>query len=97
QKWCQAGLEVHRLSSLEQLAQFPLTARTELIEDQANSLPLGANLSCPRSMLKRIHRSSGTTRAPIFWADTVASWEWVMRCSQALYLLAEVESGDRLF
>jgi phenylacetate-CoA ligase len=82
---------------LEELAQFPFTTRAELIEDQTNCLPLGANLSCPRYMFKRLYRSSGTTQAPIFWADTTESWDWVMGCSQALYLLAEVQSGDRLF
>jgi len=96
-KWCQAGVTAHQLASLEDLALFPLTTRSELLEDQSGSPPLGSNLTCPFYDLKRIHRSSGTTHAPLFWADTPQSWAWLMRCSRALYLMAGIEAGDRIF
>jgi len=96
-KWCQAGVAIHQAWSLENLKEFPLTTRSELLADQAATPPLGSNLTSPYSALKRIHRSSGSTRAPLFWGDTSQSWNWVMRCSQALYRMAGIDSGDRLF
>ena len=97
QKWCEAGVSLYELGSLRQLAQFPFTTRSELIEDQTNNPPLGTNLTCPPHALKRVYRSSGTSRAPLFWADTPQTWESVMRASQALYVLAGLKLDDRLF
>ncbi len=96
-KWREAGVTQHRLTSLRQLAEFPLTTRAELVADQTASPPLGTNLTQPFGAFKRIHRSSGTTRAPIYWADTALSWHWVMHCSQSLYLISGIEPGQRIF
>jgi phenylacetate-CoA ligase len=96
-KWCAARVPHHEVSSLEELRDFPFTTRAELLADQSARPPLGTNLTFSAENYKRIHRSSGTTRAPIFWGDTAASWRWVIRCSQALFLLADITPGDRLF
>jgi phenylacetate-CoA ligase len=96
-KWSQAGVTIRRLSVLEDLTAFPLTTRNELVADQSAAPPLGANLTYPLGAYKRIHRSSGTTHAPIYWADTALSWDWVMDCSQALYLTSGIEPGQRIF
>ncbi|MBI3852999.1 MAG: phenylacetate--CoA ligase family protein [Verrucomicrobia bacterium] len=96
-KWQAAGVTVHRLSSLSQLSAFPVTTRDELVSDQSAAPPLGTNLTYPPGTYKRIHRSSGTTHAPIYWADTTLNWRWVMDCSQRLYLLSGIEPGQRIF
>ena len=96
-KWREAGVNARQLSSLEDLAKFPFTTRDELLADQNTAPPLGSNLTCAPPDYKHIHHSSGTTRAPLFWADTTQSWQWVVHCSQALYELAGIESKDRIF
>jgi phenylacetate-CoA ligase len=95
-KWCQAGVNIHTASSLAELRRFPLTTRNELLVDQQSTPPLGSNLTCPRSALKRVHRSSGNTRAPLYWADTPKTWAWVMKCSESLFLLAGLTPDDRI-
>lgn len=96
-KWREAGVNAHHLSSLKDLAKFPFTTRDELLADQNAAPPLGTNLTCAPADCKRIHHSSGTTRAPLYWADTAQSWQWVARCSQALYELAGITTRDRIF
>jgi phenylacetate-CoA ligase len=95
-KWRQAGLAPAPLASLADLASFPLTTRGELLADQAARPPLGTNLTGSPANLKRFHRSSGTTRAPLLWADSPESWPWVLHCSQRLWLLAGVRPADRI-
>lgn len=95
-KWCAAGVPHHRLDALEQLAEFPLTTRAELLADQLAAPLFGTNRTYPASHYKRVHRSSGTTKAPMFWPDTMASWRWIIHCSQQLFSLAGVKSDDRL-
>lgn len=96
-KWWQAGLKRQPLDSLEQLAQFPVTTRLELVTDQNAKPPLGTNLTYSTPTYERLHRSSGTTRAPLLWADTAPSWRRVLHCSRALYLMAGVTAADRVF
>lgn len=98
QTWCNTGVKLHRLSSLEQLAEFPLITRAQLLADQTAAPPLGTNLTYPLASFKRFHHSSGTTSgSPIFWADTVESWSWVIKCSQELFSIAGISSSDRIF
>ena len=96
-KWCQAGVTLHQIATPEDLASFPLTTRAEFVADQSANPPLGTNLTYPLADFKRIHRSSGTTRDPVFWVDTSQSWQWVMECSQALFLTSGIKPSDRLF
>jgi phenylacetate-CoA ligase len=96
-KWRKAGLRPERLGSLDRLAAFPFTTRSELVSDQAARPPLGTNLSCSLAEVKQLHRSSGTSLAPLLWGDTWESWQWVIRCSQSLYLLAGLSREDRVF
>ena len=84
------------LGSLAGLAPFPFTTRDELIADQIAIPPLGTNFTSRPAELKRFHRSSGTTRAPLLWADSAESWQWAMQCSQRLWQLAGVEPSDRV-
>jgi phenylacetate-CoA ligase len=95
-KWRLAGVSSAALKSLDELGKFPLTTRAELLADQLAVPPLGTNLACAPRDVKRIHRSSGTTRAPILWADTKESWESVRSGSEKLFRLADVTPSDRL-
>lgn len=73
-KWREAGVAQCQIHSLNQLKGFPFTTRAESIADQIATPPLGANLTFPITDYKRVHRSSGTMSAQIFWADNAASW-----------------------
>jgi phenylacetate-CoA ligase len=95
-KWRRAGLRQGGVDSIEALADFPLTTRDEIQADQAASPPLGTNLSASLSSYRRIHRSSGTTLRPIYWADTSETWSWILQCSLALYAISGVQAKDRL-
>ena len=95
-KWRQVGLTTASLASVAELASLPLTTRDELLADQSAAPPLGANVTCPPGDLNRFHRSSGTTRAPVLWADSPESWQWVLQCSQRLWQLAGVQPSDRV-
>ena len=96
QKWRLAGIKPTALGCLEELNAFPFTTRAELLADQLAAPPFGTNLTCAPDAPKRIHRSSGTTHAPLFWADTTESWNWVRSCSEKLFVLADITASDRL-
>ena len=95
-KWRCSGLTPRELHCVDALADFPFTTRAELVADQTRYSPLGTNLTCSPAHIKHIHRSSGTTHAPLFWGDTPESWDWVTRASQALFELAGVTATDRV-
>jgi phenylacetate-CoA ligase len=95
-KWCEAGLDHQPLTALDDLAAFPLTTREELLADQQATPPLGTNLTGPACNLKHFYHSSGTSRAPLFWADSAESWNWVLHCSLSLFLRAGVRPSERV-
>ena len=96
-KWADAQVEPRPLYFSEELLELPLTTRAELLTDQRNNPPLGSNLSCSFGDIVRVHRSSGTTGAPIYWGDDARSWEWVVRCSEELFRMARITPADRVF
>ena len=95
-KWTQAGLHSHRLDAVEELPEFPITTRAELAHDQSVHPPLGTNLSAPLEHYHFIFHSSGTTHAPLCWADTAESWRWITHCSAELYKIARVQPGEKI-
>jgi phenylacetate-CoA ligase len=48
-------------TSLDALAEFPLTDKSMLREDQARHPPFGSYLACGETEIRRVHRTSGTT------------------------------------
>ena len=97
ERWERTGLRPGPLSSLEDLAAFPLTTRVDFEEDQRLHPPLGTNLTAERSTYRRVHRTSGTTRAPLVWPDTTASWRRLLELSEALHRMAGITAEDRIF
>jgi phenylacetate-CoA ligase len=96
-KWRRAGLLPRTLHCLSELTNFPFTTRAELVHDALEYPPLGHNLTWPASAYQRLNRSSGTTNAPIYWADDAQSWQWVVQCSRDLFALAGLKRSDRIF
>jgi phenylacetate-CoA ligase len=97
-KWRAAGLAAaDDLGDWDDLRRLPLTAKRELVDDQAAHPPFGANLTFPLERYVRVHQTSGTTGAPLRWLDTQESWEWWARCWGFVLAAAGVRPGDRAF
>ena len=94
----EAGIaSVHDVATFDDYYRLPMTTKTELAADQANTPPYGTNLTFPRKHYTRIHQTAGTTGLPLQWLDTDESWEWWARCWATIYRAAGVNADDRVF
>src|SRR5262245_30600468 len=97
-KWRAAGLTAaDDVRGWDDFARLPLTAKPELVADQAEHALFGTNLTYPMERYVRVHQTSGTTGAPLRWLDTQASWDWWARCWGFVLAGAGVRPGDRVF
>ena len=85
------------VASLEVLKDLPFTTKSELVQDQADHPPYGSGLTFPLERYIKVHHTSGTTGAPIYWLDTEESWCWWAQCWEAVFQAAGVHSDDRIF
>ncbi len=76
---------------------FPFTTKSELVQDQAHRPPYGSDLTFPLERYIKVHRTSGTTGAPMYWLDTEESWNWFAGCWADVFLAAGVHAGDRVY
>jgi phenylacetate-CoA ligase len=65
-KFQEAGVSAKEFNSLEDLALFPFTEKSEIRDSQLGSPPLGFHIACPMQKVKRIYSTSGTTGRPTF-------------------------------
>jgi len=97
-KWRAAGLAgAGDLRGWDDVGRLPLTAKRELVADQAAHPLFGTNLTYPPERYVRVHQTSGTSGAPLRWLDTQASWDWWARCWGFVLAAAGVRPGDRVF
>ena len=98
-KWKAAGVAPGDTlcGTLADLCRLPLTAKHELVADQAAHPPFGANLTYPLEAYVRYHQTSGTTGAPLRVLDTHESWDWWGRCWGFVLSGAGLTACDRLF
>src|SRR5215468_528078 len=97
-KWRGAGLaSVDDLRDWLDFRRLPLTSKSELVADQTAHPPFGTNLTYPLERYVRVHQTSGTSGAPLFWLDTQESWEWWTRCWGFVLRGAGVGPADRIF
>ncbi len=85
------------VAALEVLKGLPFTTKSELVQDQADHPPYGSDLTFPLEQYIKVHRTSGTTGAPMYWLDTEESWDWFAACWGDVFRAAGVHSGDRVF
>jgi phenylacetate-CoA ligase len=90
-----AGLP-HTIQTLDDLQQFPLTTKEELIDSQ-RELGLSGHHTYPRSSYCRVHRTSGTRGAPLLVMDCQADWEWWAATWQHVLAAGGIGAGDRVF
>jgi phenylacetate-CoA ligase len=92
-----AGVSLTSIRSLADLGMLPLTAKGELVADQAEHPPFGTKLTEPIGNYTRYCQTSSTTGSPLRWLDTNESWQWVQECWKAVFRAARVGAGDRIF
>jgi phenylacetate-CoA ligase len=90
---------LHEVSGWDDFERLPLTAKAELLADQAANPPFGTNLTDPLERYVRVHQTSGSSGAlPLRWLDTAESWEWWLGIwADHVYRAAGVTAGDRVF
>jgi phenylacetate-CoA ligase len=90
---------LHDVRGWDDFERLPLTAKSELVADQASHPPFGTNLTYPLDHYVRLYQTSGSSGdAPLRWLDTAESWEWWMRIwSDHVYPAAGVSAADRVF
>jgi len=76
--------------------RMPFTTKQELTDDQEAQPPYGTNLTFELSAYTRFHQTSGTTRRPMRWLDTNASWQWMLDCWKRVFAASGVDASDRV-
>jgi len=97
QKAATAELELERISSIEQLHDFPFTTKAELAQDQTDHPPFGRWRTYPLAQYRYFHQTSGTTGRPLKLLDTAEDWDWWSRCWAQVYRAAGVTESDIVF
>src|SRR3989442_4616707 len=92
-----AGLTFDVASLEDFRARFPLTAKTEVTEDQRAHPPFGTNLTYPLERYTRYHQTSGTTGAPLRWLDTPESWEGMLESWAEIFRVAGARASARIY
>lgn len=90
---------LHAVSGWDDFERLPLTAKDDLVADQAAHPPFGTNLTFPLDRYVRLHQTSGSSGTrPLRWLDTAESWEWWRTTwAEHVYGNAGVTSRDRVF
>src|SRR5262249_42288531 len=74
------GERLHGVGGWDDFERLPLTAKAELVADQAAHPPFGTNLTHPLDRYVRVHQTSGSSGArPLRWLDDAESWSWWRR------------------
>ncbi len=97
-KFAAAGLDPTKLDLVQDWPRVPFTTKAELLADQQRHPPYGSFHTYPLDRYRRLHQTSGTTTGrPLCFLDTAESWEWMLENWAALFRIAGVHAGDRLF
>ncbi|MGZ0170375.1 MAG: phenylacetate--CoA ligase family protein [Planctomycetales bacterium] len=85
------------ISSLADLQSFPVTTKSDLVQDQNSTPPYGTNLTFGRNHYSRLHQTSGTTTGtPMRWLDTPDSWQWFLDSWAQIFRMVGLTPDDRL-
>ncbi len=86
------------ISSLKEFTQsMPFTRKEEVIADQQNHPPYGTNLTFSLECYRRFSQTSGTMGRPLYWLDTVESWDWMLDNWTRVYGAAGITPQDHIF
>jgi phenylacetate-CoA ligase len=90
-----AHVDVARVATLDELADWPFTFKEELVE-AAGQGGLPGNLTWPAERYVRFHQTSGTHGRPLPVFDTADDWAWWMECWGQILDRGAVAAGDRV-
>lgn len=76
-KWDDAGIHPSSIRSLSDFEKVPVVRKEELRADQAAHEPFGSYLAVPRSQVKHINGTSGTTGRPTAFGICERDWRSV--------------------
>jgi phenylacetate-CoA ligase len=96
-RFAAAGLDPAAVTTSEDLRNLPFTTKAELLADQVENPPFGSIHTFPIEYYTRYHQTSGTSGQPLRWLDTPESWSALVDVWQALFRIAGVKPGERLF
>ncbi len=86
------------ISSLREFTQrMPFTRKEEVVADQQNHPPYGTNLTFSLECYRRFSQTSGTMGRPMYWLDTVESWDWMLDNWTRVYGAAGITPQDHIF
>jgi len=90
---------LHDVTGWDDFERLPMTAKAELLADQAANAPFGTNLTFPLEDYTRLHQTSGSSGdQPLRWLDTHQSWAWWLHIwADHVYQAAGVTPADRVF
>jgi phenylacetate-CoA ligase len=95
-RWEAAGVSPDSLTTLADLARFPVIQKTELREAQARHPPFGDYLCIAPVEIARIHGTSGTTGRPTAFGIGGPDWERVGEAHARIMWGAGLRPGDRI-
>ena len=84
----------NQLESLDQLEDFPITTKDELVPTSPSER-MGRNHTFAPEAYVRYHQTSGSRGRPMAVLDTAGDWQWWIRCWQYVLDAAGVDSSDR--
>jgi len=74
-KWKREGFHPDDIKTLKEFDQVPVTTKEEVREDIEQHPPFGSNVCIPRSEVRRIHGTSGTTGKPTVFSFGKEDWD----------------------
>jgi phenylacetate-CoA ligase len=97
EKWDAAGIDVGKVSSLDDLRRFPLLRKQELRIEQAEHPPFGRYLCVPGEDVLRIHGTSGTTGRPTAFGVSRGDWHRIAATHARIMWAAGLRPSDTIF
>jgi phenylacetate-CoA ligase len=97
ERWDAAGVDVAKISSLDDLRRLPVLRKQELRTEQAAHPPFGRYLCVPRDDVLRVHGTSGTTGRPTAFGVSRDDWNRIAAAHARIMWAAGIRPSDTIF